>query len=185
MSDTEKLSQLYTEEVRTGQLNQDLSFSVSLCSNSALLKDLQSDIKDFNSESKFKFVLKDSKNILFQVDEDLLRLCFSSLLKWISSSLLPDDTVEIYSSNSDNSLLFRINMPESTAIELRNLMINPENIPFTNSDNFKYFKIFLNSFTFLKTYFNLNIVFNKSDNHLVFTLPVKYSPVDGHHSKKY
>lgn len=183
MSDTEKLYLLYTEEVRTGQLNQDLSFSVSLCSNSALLKDLQSDMKSFNSQSKFKFILKDSKNILFRIDEDLLRLCFSSLLKWISFSVLPESSVEVYSSYSDDTLLFGLKLPETTATGVIDLTINSENTQDTSSEKFQYLRLFLNSFDLLENCFELKKKFDQSENHLVFTLPVKNSPVDGHHSK--
>lgn len=165
-------------------LNRDFSFSVSLCSNSAFLRDLQSDIKNLNSTSDFRFIRTNSKNILFQIDEDILRLCFSSLLRWFTFTLLPDDHIEVFSSNSDNSIHFCIKIPEAPAFEFDKWITNSNNVPDALSDKYNYFTTFRNSLALLEKHYKLIIYFDKSNNLLTFKLPAGHSPVDGHHSKK-
>jgi len=183
MSDTENSTLKYFEEFTAkGPLNPETSFSVSLCSNSALLKDLKTEIQELKFDSKFMFVLKESKNTLFQTDEDLLRSCLSSLLNWVSFFVSGNDKIEVSTSNTDKKILFRINMPEKLVGDLRNLLDDPKKLPGGSPDNLVYLKAFSSSLTLLEKYFEMTDNFNEVNNHLLLSLPLKFREGDNNHN---
>ncbi len=182
MLKSERLSKdFFTTFMASGSLNQEPPLSITLCSNTSLLKLIHDDMKSVYPDNRVVFAIKDARNFLFKIDEDLLRIFFVGFLKLMKTVDSNHFSIAFSSSVIKENLLFSFHFPLKLNEHIISLLNTKKLIIMDNSDKSLFSSFFVSGLNILEKHFGMKFTLAEDLTSIVFSFPVKNHMIDDGH----